>query len=85
MCAYGKRLYDEWSKYGHIIQVLEVRRAFAWRARESPEIPLDLDYVKTVNDGIVAQQTFLGHQSFCSECSNSWGNPAGSRFSGAKT
>jgi hypothetical protein len=77
MCAYGQGLYDEWSKYGRIINALEARRNIPLMANVAPDVPFDLDYEETVRKGIEAQEAFMSHQGFCPNCSNSWGRPAG--------
>lgn len=80
MCAYGQRLYDEWSKYGRLIKALDARRSIPMMANVAPDVPFDLDYDETVQQSIDAQEAFLGHQRYCSECSGSWGRPAGCDF-----
>lgn len=82
MCAYGKGLYDEWSRYGEILDVLKWRSAIDPLFR--PEIKIDLSYKEAEKRGISAQQSFLDHQSFCSDCSSSWGRPAGYLFKSSR-
>jgi hypothetical protein len=80
MCAYGQKLYDEWLGYARIIGALDARRSVPAMANVALDVPFDLNYEDTVQKGITTQQAFLGHQDFCSECSNSWGRTAGSDF-----
>ncbi len=80
MCAYGQKLYDEWREYSRIIGALDARRSVPMMANVAPDVPFDLDYEETVQKGIAAQEAFLGHESYCSACSNSWGHSAGCDF-----
>lgn len=80
MCAYGRGLYDEWKEYGRIINALEARRYIPLMANVAPDVPFDLDYDETVQKGIAAQDAFMGHQAYCSDCSTSWGRSAGCDF-----
>jgi hypothetical protein len=80
MCAHGKKLYDEWREHGRILGVLDARRSVSMMANVGSDVPFDLDYEETAQKGIAAQQAFLGHEGFCSDCSNSWGHPAGYKF-----
>lgn len=80
MCAYGQKLYDEWRECGRIIGALDARRSVPMMANVAPDVPFDLNYEEAVQKGIAAQEAFLGHQNFCSGCSNSWGRPAGDKF-----
>lgn len=47
-----------------------------------PEVIISLSYEELEAKGIMAQEAFLSHQSYCPDCSNSWGHPAGVKFQG---
>ena len=71
MCAYGQKLYDEWARYGRSIGALGARRSVPMMANVAPDVPSELDYEKTVQKGIAAQEKFMAHHSYCSECAKS--------------
>jgi hypothetical protein len=76
-CSHGQELYDEWEKYARIIGVLDARRSVPMMANVGKDVPFELNYEEMVQKGLAAQEKFMAHQSFCSDCANSWGRAAG--------
>jgi hypothetical protein len=75
MCAYGKRIVDEWGEYANLIEVLELRRHIGPLYKS--EVKTDLTYEEVKEKVLAAQTAFLVHESVCADCYKSFGKTWG--------